>query len=241
MRATIIRFIFCITSLTFSPLYAQNIIPAPAGDPHYTKVGFFDIHVCNWPNRKLFFMALFSTTMADNIQKVELFSPAGTRLAELDTSKYKLILKKGKPEKRVFISQIPIAKNAPNGWYRSIITTKNGARYEAKDYVIRARMEIAKPVYPKNGAELEQAPKKLTWQAVPGAKYYKVFIKDYWSKDTIFESSLLSSPELSLPPGLIKKRNDYEWRVHVRDVNINALLGDFNYGSLNSPSSFSTK
>ena len=28
-------------------------------DKHYSKAGFFDIHVCNWPNQPLFFMALF--------------------------------------------------------------------------------------------------------------------------------------------------------------------------------------
>lgn len=29
----------------------KEIIPAPMKDPHYTEVGFFDIHVCNWPNK----------------------------------------------------------------------------------------------------------------------------------------------------------------------------------------------
>lgn len=241
MQRIKISTILYIFSLSFSNVYAKNLVPASLADPHYTKVGFFDIHVCNWPDRELFFLALFSTRMADKISKIELYTPEGTRLGEIKTDKYRLILKKGKPEKRVFISQISIPKDASNGWYRSIVTTKNGTQYEAKDFVVPTRMGFANDIYPKNETELNEVPKKLSWHAVPGAKYYKVFIKDYWTKNKIYESKLLSSPKLVLPKGLIKKRNDYEWRIHVRDDNKNVLLGDFNHGSLNFPSSFSIK
>jgi hypothetical protein len=31
-------------------------------DPHRNEMGFFDIHVCNWPERPQFLKVLFSTT-----------------------------------------------------------------------------------------------------------------------------------------------------------------------------------
>lgn len=240
MHHATLKIIIFSLSLYSLQIEAKDIIPAPAADPHYIEVGFFDIHVCNWPNKKLFFMTLFSTYNASTIAKIELYTPDNTRLGEINTEKYKLIVQKGKPEKRVFISKIPIPSEAKNGWYRSIITTKNGQRYEAKDYVILANMGIATGMKPTANTVLKGIPKKLTWSPVPGAKNYKVFIKDYWSKTTIYESRLLTKPLLVLPKGLIKKRSDYEWRIHARDVNENVLLGDFNHGSLNMPSTFST-
>ena len=49
-----------------------------AGDPHYTPAGFFDIHVCNWPGRELFFMSLLSTPRYDEVEQVEVFFPNGS-------------------------------------------------------------------------------------------------------------------------------------------------------------------
>ena len=46
--------------LLFS-LSSPDTQSATSGDSHYSSVGFFDIHVCNWPDRPLFFLAVFST------------------------------------------------------------------------------------------------------------------------------------------------------------------------------------
>lgn len=44
-------------------------------DPHYTPTGFFDVHVCNWPEKPRFLMALFSTQYFDEVAKVPVFAP----------------------------------------------------------------------------------------------------------------------------------------------------------------------
>jgi hypothetical protein len=52
-------------------------------DRHYNGIGFFDIHVCNWPERALFFMPLFSTPRFDEIETIEVSYPNGRRLTFL--------------------------------------------------------------------------------------------------------------------------------------------------------------
>lgn len=237
--ANFVKSLSIVISFLCTNSYAENFTPAPITDPHYTKAGFFDIHVCNWPKRKLFFMALFSTYKYDDVSKIEIYNPEDLKLGEITTDKYKLLYQKGKPEKRVFIKQIQIQQNAINGWYRSIITMKSGMKYEAKDYVVIANLAQAKNLTPEADSELSKIPKKLTWNKIPGAKFYKVFIKDYWTQKTLYTSSLLNKPELILPKGLIKKRGEYQWVIHARDVNENVLLGDFNHGSVSKPVSFS--
>ena len=221
---------------------ADEIIPAPSGDPHYTKEGFFDIHVCNWPDRdNLFFMTLFSTYRFKDVNKIEVFTPDHRKLGEIGTAVYRLIKNKDKPEKRVFISQLDIPSSAQDGWYTSIITMKDGKKYEAKDYIIIHSMGIASGMQPAANANLEAVPQKLSWNKIEGAKYYQVFIKDEWEQHTIFTSELLTKPELAVPKGLLKKGGYYSWRIHARDVNENVLLGDFNHGSLNAPIKFDIK
>ena len=58
-------------------------------DPHYNEAGFFDIHVCNWPGRRLFFMPLFSTEHADALHSVEIFTPGNRPLLQLDLQRYR--------------------------------------------------------------------------------------------------------------------------------------------------------
>jgi hypothetical protein len=53
-------------------------------DPHYTDSGFFDMHVCNWPDRAIFFMVLFSSIRYDTIRAVDVFTPRGKPLTSLD-------------------------------------------------------------------------------------------------------------------------------------------------------------
>lgn len=217
---------------------ADDIIPVPEADPHYTKVGFFDIHVCNWPQRKLFFMTLFSTYKFKEVEKIEIYSPDNNKLGEIGKDKYRIIQNKGKPEKRVFITQIEIPEKSDNGWYRSIITMKDGRKYEAKDYVILANMREPEGIQPAANAIINEIPKKLSWNAVPGAKNYLVYIKDSWEQRTIYTSKMLGKPELIVPKGILQQGGIYTWRIHARDVNENVLLGDFNHGSLNEPIEF---
>ncbi len=234
LKTTLILFIGVHAGL----VRADDITPAPEADPHYTKVGFFDIHVCNWPQRKLFFMSLFSSYDFKNIKKMEIYTPGNKMLGIINPDKFRVVKKKGKPEKRVFITQMDIPHTARDGWYRAIITMKDNRRYEAKDYVILARMDIPQGVSPGKNAILKRLPEKLTWKPVPGAKHYKVFIRDVWEQRIIHSSKLLSRPELVLPKGLLQKGGIYNWMINARDVNENALLGDFNHGSLNTPIEF---
>ena len=83
---------------------AADITPIPPSkkDPHYTDVGFFDIHVCNWPDQPAFFMSLFSTTKFDLLKEIRVFKPDGDVLVTLGLDRYNLVQKPGKPEKRVF-------------------------------------------------------------------------------------------------------------------------------------------
>ena len=226
-----------ICLITYSA-QADDIIPAPEADPHYTKVGFFDIHVCSWPQRKLFFMALFSTYKYEEVEKIEIYTPDNNMLGEIGKDKFRIVQKKGKPEKRVFIRQIEIPEKYGNGWYRSIITMKDGQKYEAKDYVIIASMGKPEAIQPAANAFINEIPKKLSWKPVPGAKNYLVFIIDSWEQRTIYTSKMLDKPELIVPKGILQKGGIYTWRIHARDVNENALLGDFNHGSLNEPIEF---
>ena len=218
---------------------ATDIVPPPEADPHYTKVGFFDIHVCNWPNQPLFFLGLFSTYDYDKVGRVELFTPDDRPIGELDLSKYRLIKQKDKPEKRAFIKHFDIPENARDGWYKAIATMKDGRRYAAADFVVIHKMERAQHLQPADGAENVPVPKELTWDPIPGAKFYQVFIRDAWEDKLVYESSLLTESRLALPKGIIQAGGYYQWRIHARDVNENVLLGDFNHGSLTDPATFS--
>jgi len=204
-------------------------------DPHRNEMGFFDIHVCNWKDRDLFFLSLFSSTRFKEISKIELFLPDGSKLADIGTKRYRQILdkKKKKPEKRVFITNTDIPKNATNGWYTVRITTTNGKVYTAKDYVLLETMQRATGRIPKQDSEDIAMPKELKWDPIPGARHYQVFIKDMWDGGKLIHSSkLLNESRLKLPKGLLKPGGFYTWQVHSRDVNENVILGDFNHGSL---------
>lgn len=215
-----------------SSALADDVIPAPSGDPHYTEVGFFDIHVCNWPNRPLFFLTLFSSYEHKNLAKVEIFTPDGTTIGELDFSNFRLIEQKGKPLKKVFLKEFKIPKSSGDGWYYALATMKNGKTYRGEDFVVMRKMHRASSVVPKPGAEEVSMPKQLKWDAVPGAKHYQVFINDLWEGKLIHSSALLPKPVFNVPKDLLHPGGYYSWRIHARDVNENVILGDFNHGSL---------
>ena len=211
---------------------ADDVIPAPSGDPHYTEVGFFDIHVCNWPNRPLFFLTLFSSYEHKDLAKVEIFTPNGLSIGELDFANFRLIEQKGKPLKKVFLKEFKIPKSSSDGWYYALATMKNGKTYRGEDFVVMREMQRASNAVPKPGAEDVPLPKKLKWNAIPGAKHYQIFINDLWEGKSIYSSKLFSKPVFNVPKDLLQPGGYYSWRIHARDVNENVILGDFNHGSL---------
>ena len=212
---------------------------ATPGDAHYNEAGFFDIHVCNWPGRPLFFMPLFSTARFNEVQSIEVFTPAGELLIELDLARFRTIKQEQKPDKRVFIRQLDVPPAAANGWYSARARLANGEEYVAQDYVILHELPQAGGQVPAHEEELAQVPTKLSWDPVPGAGFYQVFIRDLWNdSELIHASKLLTRPELELPPGLLQQGGYYSWIIHARDTNSHILLGDFNHGSLNKPAIF---
>ena len=209
-------------------------------DTHYNDIGFFDIHVCNWPDRQLFFMPLFSTTRYDDIEKIEVIGPDDRPLAQLDLSRYRVIKQKNKKEKHAFINQLEVPKTSKDGWYTARITLSNGAVHTASDYVRISALGRAGGHRPGHKEETAVPPTELRWDPVPGAGFYQVFIRDQWDDDRLIHTSkLLAEPVLVLPPELVKNGGMYSWIIHSRDVNEDPLLGDFNHGSLSKPVVFS--
>lgn len=220
-------------------LFSSPVIPADK-DPHYNEAGFFDIHVCNWPGRPLFFMPLFSTPRFAETEKIEVFYPDGSPLSELDLNNYRKITPKNQPPKRAFMVETDVPSSAPDGWYTARITLKDGSRFQARDYVIIDSLPQAAGHVPPPDAEVDEIPGELAWDAIPGAAYYQVFIRDLWNDDKLVHSSkLLSEPRLVLPKDLLEQGGYYSWVIHARDTNEHVLLGDFNHGSLSQPVNFS--
>lgn len=220
--------------------WAQVGTGGGAGSAHNSEAGFFDIHVCNWPEQPVFLMALFSTIRFKEIAAIEVFDPGNLPLAKLDLGRYRLVRSPGKAEKRVFIANIAVPKQAADGWYSARVTMRSGERFGARDYVAVGRLARAGNLVPANGAENLPMPRELNWDAVPGAKFYQVFIKDQWDDERlIYTSAMLDKPRLSLPPALLQPGGAYAWRVHARDVNEDPVLGDFNLGSLSAEVKFS--
>jgi hypothetical protein len=209
------------------------------GDPHYSAAGFFDIHVCNWPGRRLFFMPLFSTTRFREVKQIDVLTPTGELLVRLDLNHYRSIQRAEKPEKRVFISQVDVPPAAGDGWYSARITLTDNEVLTAQDYVIIYKLPQAGGQSPANRAEVTESPARLSWDPVPGANYYQVFVRDLWNDDKlVYASNLLNRPETELPPGVLTKGGYYSWVIHARDTDSHLLLGDFNHGSMNTPVNF---
>jgi hypothetical protein len=207
---------------------------------HYTATGFFDIHVCDWPNQPPFYLTLYSTTKFNDVESVEVFNPDGTALGSLDLSRYRLLKEKNKPLKHVFITHIPVPPGATDGWFSAKITLKDGTRYLAKDKVVHAILPRAISLMPKDHETLATVPTILSWDKVPGARFYRVFIRDAWNDDKlIYKSRLIRTPHMRLPQGLLKLGGLYSWRVHARDRDESVEMGDFNAGSLTAWSEFS--
>ena len=228
-----------LVTILFSPISMASTVSA---DKHYTPRGFFDIHVCNWPNRPLFFMVIFSTKEYSNLKSVDIFDTNNNKLTSLNLSKFKVIKRKGKKDKRVFIKQIDIPKSSKNGIYTAKANFKKGSSVTASDYVIIKEMGIVSDVTPKSKTELTSSPTELKWKEIDGAKHYKVFIRDMWQDGkVIFKSKLLNKSSVKLKNIKLQPGGFYQWQVHARDINEHILLGDFNHGSLSNVFDFSIK
>lgn len=214
-------------------LAEDDLAPILHKDPHRNELGFFDMHICNWADRPLFFKSLFSTTKFNDIEVMTVYSPDGEKVTELDMSKFIHLKRKGKPEKKVFLTDSDLPADSKAGWYTIKVKTKDGKEYSAKDYVVMNRLSRASVLSPADEAEDIEIPKELKWKPVPGATHYKVFMRDGYETTQILNSKLLKEPRIKLKPGLLKPGGYYLWKVHARDVNENIILGDFNSGSVN--------
>jgi hypothetical protein len=211
-------------------------------DPHYTSAGFFDIHVCDWPDQPLFYIPLFSTARYGEVHSITVRYPDGRVLTHLNLDHYKILHPKGKPEKHVFMQHVNIPPGAANGWYEAEIALNSGETVKARDYVEIIRMPQPVVMQPPDGAEDIDIPHELTWKAIDGAGFYEVFIHDIWNDDRlIYTSKLLTEPRVDLPANLLQPGGYYRWIVHARDVNKDIRLGDFDSGSMSRPATFSVR
>lgn len=207
-------------------------------DPHRNEAGFFDVHVCNWPGRPLFYMPLLSTTRFDELKKAEVLYPDGKLLGQLNLDQYRTIERKGSPVKRVFIKEFDVPADAKDGWYQLRVTLANGEVFVAGDYVALLALPQATGLKP-GGDAVVPLPDTLSWDPVKGAAYYQVYVRDLWNDGKMIHTSeLLTQPQLKLPSGLLEKGGMYSWSVHARDVNEHPVLGDFNHGSISPPATF---
>ena len=103
-------------------------------------------------------------------------------------------------------------------------------------------MPIARNLKPAANVEDIPAPSHLSWDPVPGARAYQVFVHDIWEGEVlIFRSPHLTESRVRLPEGLLKPGGYYLWRVHARNVDEDIDFGDFNHGSLTPFSRFSVR
>ncbi|MDQ1363912.1 MAG: hypothetical protein QG652_1774 [Pseudomonadota bacterium] len=238
MTRTASAALLCL-SLLAAPAVQAGESPELNQDPHYSDMGFFDIHLCNWPDRVPFFKILFSSAQFQHIDSMTVYTPNKQLLASLDKSKFRVLQKENKPEKRVYMLDLDVPEQASTGWYSIDVKTAGGAQYQARDYVIMTRLEKVSVMQPAAGAGPQQLPVTLTWQPVPGAQYYQVFVRDEWSGDMVFSSELLNTAELKIPEDKLEAGGYYSWSVHARDTNEHVLLGVFHMGSMSTKAFFS--
>lgn len=232
------RVLLCFVGLS---LLQFTALADTKGDPHYTEAGFFDIHVCNWPDRPPFIMALFSTLRFEEVSQVSIYKPTGRKLGNLNLEKFRAFKnKEGKP-KRAFITNFDLPEQNTDGWYRAVITMKDGGRYEARDFVVHTLMPHPTGMQPPANSTDIPAPSELRWDRVPGASHYQIFIYDRLVDELIFTSPVMTSTALKLPDGLLKAGGIYGWKVNARDTNEHVLLGDFNHGTTGREAVFTVK
>ncbi len=208
-------------------------------DPHRNELGFFDMHLCNWPERPRFFKILFSTEKFADVAGMQVITPNGDVLTELDKNKFMRLTRKNKPEKRVYLLDLDVPDNATTGWYHIKVTDTQGKTFQASDYMIMSRLERAGGMSPSEASGDATLPVTLKWNAVPGANWYKVYVRDVWDDKLVFRSRLLHEPVVTIPDGKLDVGGDYYWTIHSRDTNEHILLGDFQMGSMSEKVFFS--
>jgi len=200
---------------------------AGMADTHHTAFGTFDMHVCNWPERAPFFVAVFSTHRAQDIARIEVLRPDGQPLGDIGLERFELRSDPEYGEKRVFKTHLPLAKGAPTGWYRARLHARDGRIVEARDYVDIKIMPQVRVLQRRAG--------ELRWEPLKGEAHYRVIIKDPWQdKKVVYKSDLLREPRLRLPPNALEPGGDYIWQVHARDTAGAVKWGEFNHGSLST-------
>ena len=211
------------------PAVAQESLTA---DPHYTPAGFFDIHVCNWPDRPLFFLMLFSTERFREVEGVEVVAADGRAVGSLDPQRFIRIERPGKAEKRVFLQEVDVPPEAPSGWYTARVRLRGGEVLTARDYVIVTVLPRASGLAPGRDAVVD-LPVTFSWAPVAGAAYYQVYVRDLWGEGEklVHQSKLLRELTYRVPDGVLEPDGAYAWKVHARDVDEHVLLGDYNHGS----------
>ena len=227
--------------LAASCLFSGTVYAGNEGDPHYTSAGFFDAHVCNWPENPRFLMALFSTPRFDEVAKVSVFAPDGKFVGDLDQTRFREFKTESGQAKRAFIAHFDLPEKVVDGWYRAEVSLKDGSRFEARDYVVHQFMAQPTGTQPVAGASDVPALVELRWDPVPGARYYEVFLRDDWAGTEATSSGLLTAPRFVPPKGMLQPGGEYVWRIHARDSDGNVLLGDFNHGSLSPEMRFTVK
>jgi len=236
MKTSFWFFMLAAGCLMGGTVYAGN-----EGDPHYTRAGFFDTHVCNWPENPRFLMAVFSTPYWDEVAKVAVFAPDGTFVGDLDLTRFRAFKTESGQTKRAFIAHFDLPDKVVDGWYRAEVSLKDGSRFEARDYLIHHFMPHPTGTRPIPDASDVPASIELRWDPIPGAKYYEVFLRDNWAGTEATASGLLTEPRFVPPQGMLQPGGAYVWRIHARDSNGNVLLGDFNHGSLSQEMGFMVK
>ena len=226
-------FVFLLLPLTCLAEEAPEL----NADPHYNALGFFDVHLCNWPERPNFFKVLFSTEHYTEVENMAVYTPENKLLVMLDRTKFMRIKSSSGADKRVYMLDIDAPEPFATGWYSIDVTTTTGKHYRARDYVVKTRLERATALQPDD----EQAvslPVTLRWKAVPGAVFYQAFVRDEWSGKLVYKSKLLNRPEVALPQNKLEPGGYYSWSVHSRDTNGHILLGDFHMGSMSRKAYF---
>ncbi len=215
-------------------------------DLHKDALGFFDIHYCNWPDRKPFLMLVYATHNYKNIDSIKVFTPEDTELVVIKKNTYRYLPSrtvKGKkiPDKKVFITQIPVTDNFTNGAYTAITTTVNGQKHQYNDevnmdYIVAsARMNV--PI--DKATDISLTP-TLKWEPVANAKHYQIFVKDNWTGKNVYTSKTLNQTQFTLPKEILKTDGWYAWKVHAKDMDETIKYGDFNAGSLSETLTFTT-
>ncbi len=227
------------TLIILTSIFTQSTLIAEVSrvvdkDPHYNQIGFFDIHLCNWPERPNFFKVLFSSEKYKQIDSMNIYTPDEKLLISLDKQNFKTMKRKNKPDKRLYMVDIDVPDIASTGWYRIDVKTNTGKVHSAEDYVVMTRLDKVTEMQPSGEDKEFSIPINLQWTPVPGAQFYQVFVRDAWTGKMVYQSKLINTNKIKIPDEKLVPGGYYSWAVHARDTNEHILLGDFHMGSISN-------